>query len=167
MRKRRCQAAPGGRIVHAGELRRGALRHQVAAARAGAGAQVDHMIGAADRFLVMLDDDEGIALAAQPVERIEERQVVARVQAYGGLVQYVAHPLQVRAELGGKADSLRLAAGERGGGTIELQDSRGRHRTETRCAPELRAQIACDVEFAAEQFELVAMRRRIPAPAGA
>ena len=132
--QRRRQAAAGGGIAQARELRCGALRHQAAAARAGAGAQIDHVIGAADRVLVVLDHDQRIALGAQPVQRVEQRHVVARVQADGGLVEHVAHALQVRAELRGEADALRLAAGQRRRGAIRAADSRGRHRTETRCA---------------------------------
>ena len=43
------------------------------------------------------------------------------MQPDGGLVQHVAHALQVRAELRGEPDALRLAARERGRGAIELQ----------------------------------------------
>ena len=59
------------------------------------GPKIDHIIGAADRIFVMLDHDERIALAAQSVQRIQESDVVVRVQADGGFVQHVANPLKL------------------------------------------------------------------------
>ena len=41
----------------------------LAAVDAGAGTQVDDMIGGADRVLIVLDDDHGIAEVAQALER--------------------------------------------------------------------------------------------------
>ena len=52
-------------------------------------------------------------------QRVEQHLVVARVQADGGLVEHVAHALQVGAELRGQADALRLAAGQRRRGAVQ------------------------------------------------
>jgi hypothetical protein len=54
-------------------------------------------------------------------QRVQQHAVVARVQADGGLVQHVAHALQVAAQLRGQADALRLAAAERGRGAVQRQ----------------------------------------------
>ena len=48
-----------------------ALRHDVAAMHAGAGADVEHVIGQADGVLVMLDHDHGVAEVAQPLQRLQ------------------------------------------------------------------------------------------------
>ena len=106
-----------------------------AAAGARAGAQIDHMVGAADRVLVVFDHDQGIALAAQSIQRIEQCDIVARVQPDGGLVQHVAHALQIRPELRRQANALRLAARERGGRAIQLQIAQAHVAEEMRCGP--------------------------------
>ena len=99
----------------------GALGHHAPAARAGPGAEVDDVLGAADGLLVVLDHEHGVAARAQRLEGVEQARVVARVQADGGLVEHVAHAPQAGAELGGEPDALRLAAGERGRGAVEAQ----------------------------------------------
>ena len=93
--------------------------HDFAAAHAGAGPQVDDVIRAADGVLVVLDHHQRVAMLRELGQRVEQHLVVARMQADGGLVQHVAHALQVGAELRGEADALRFAARERGRGAIE------------------------------------------------
>ena len=80
----RGEAAPrrGGR--EAGQFGGGPFRHHPAAARAGTWPQVDHVIRTANRVLVMLDDDQRVALGPQPLQGVEQRDVVARMQADGG-----------------------------------------------------------------------------------
>ena len=90
-----------------------------ATANAGAGSQVDHVIGAADGVLVVLHDDQRVAVLREQGQRVEQHLVVARMQADGGLVEHVAHALQVRAQLSGQADALRLAARQRRRGAVQ------------------------------------------------
>ena len=97
------------RVLH--DLGGRALRHDVAAMHAGAGADVEHVVGEPDRVLVMLDHDHGIAEVAQPLQRLQQPRVVALVQADRGLVQHVEHAGQPRADLRGEADALAFAAG--------------------------------------------------------
>ena len=59
-------------------LLRRALRDQRAAVDAGAGAQVDDMVGREDRVLVVLDDDHRIAEIAKPPQRAEQACIVAQ-----------------------------------------------------------------------------------------
>ena len=68
------------------------LGDHVAAVRAGAGAEVDELVGRADRGLVVLDDDHGVAQVAEPVEGLDQLLVVARVQADRRLVEDVQTP---------------------------------------------------------------------------
>ena len=72
-------------------------------------------------LLVVLDDDDGVAQVAQAQQRVDEAAVVALVQADAGLVEDVEHADQRRADLGGQADALRLAAGERGRGALQRE----------------------------------------------
>src|SRR5690606_37540684 len=82
------------------------------AMRAGERADVHDPVGGVEGVLVVLDDDEGVAEVAQPLEGRDETLVVALVQADRGLVEDVEHAHQSRAYLGGEADALRLTAGE-------------------------------------------------------
>ena len=153
MLQRRGQAAAGGRIAQLRELRRGALRHQAPAARARAGTQIDHMIGAPDGVLVVFDHHQRVALGAQPIQGIEQREVVARMQADGRFVQHVADALQIRTELRGQPNALRLAAGQGRRGAIQLQIAQAHVAQKCGARGELRQQIARDVALAAGQFQ--------------
>src|SRR3546814_1670958 len=90
--------------------------HHLAAVLAGAGTDVDDVVGDADRVLVVLDDDHRVAEVAQPDERVDEPTVVALVQADRRLVEHVEHTDEPGADLGREADALRLSTGEGGGG---------------------------------------------------
>ncbi len=102
------------RIVH--DLGGRALRHDVAAMDAGAGADIDHVIGEANGVLVMLDHDHGIAEIAQPLRVSSSRALVALVQADRGLVPAHRARGQPRADLRRQPDALAFAAGQRAGG---------------------------------------------------
>src|SRR5580765_6858980 len=70
------------------------------------------------------------------------------MQADGGLIQYVAHPLKVRAELRSEADALRLASRERRRRAIELQVAEADALEELQPRADLRQQVAGDLPFA-------------------
>ena len=116
-------AGQRGRVL--GDLGRRARGDHVAAVLAGAGAEVDEVVGGAHRALVVLDDDHRVAEVAQPVEGRDQLLVVALVQADRGLVEHVHDADQAGADLGREADPLRLAAGERAGraGQREVADA--------------------------------------------
>ena len=88
---------------------------------AGAGADIDDMIGREDRVLVMFDDDDGIAEIAQPPQRLEQARIVALVQADRRLVEHIEHAGQARADLRGEPDALALAARQRAGAARERE----------------------------------------------
>ena len=81
--------------------------HDLAAANAGAGAEIDDVVGRPHRVFVVLDDDHRVALVAQLGERFQQPVVVARVQADRRLVENVEHADQAAADLAGQADALR------------------------------------------------------------
>ena len=108
-------------LLHALDLRGGALRDDPPAVLAGARAEVDEVVGRAHRLLVVLDHDHRVAEVAQPLERRDQLGVVALVQADRGLVEDVQHAHQRGADLGRQADALRLAAGQRRGGAVHRQ----------------------------------------------
>ena len=87
----------------------------LAAEAAGAGAEVEQVVGAGDHFAVVLDDQQRVAQVAELLQGVEQPAVVARVQADRRLVEHVEHAAQAAADLAGQADALRFAAGERRG----------------------------------------------------
>ena len=85
------------------------------------GAEIHHVIRRADRLLVVLHHDDGVAEIAQAVQRAEQRAIVPLVQADGRLVEHVQHARQVRSDLRGEPDALAFAAGERRRAASERQ----------------------------------------------
>ena len=57
------------------------------------------MVGAPDRFLVVLDDDDRVAEVAEPLEGLQQPDVVTLVQPNGGLVEDIEHSRQAGADL--------------------------------------------------------------------
>ena len=82
---------------------------------------VDDVVGAEHGLLVVFHYDDGVADVAQLLQRLDEALVVALVQADAGLVEDVEHACQLRADLGGQADALCLAARERSRRTVHVE----------------------------------------------
>ena len=106
-----------------------AFGDDLAAMDAGAGADIDHIVGGADRVLVVLDHDHGVAEVAQPFQRFEEPRIVALMQPDRGLVEHVEHAGQAGADLRGQPDALAFAAGKRAARRAPASDNRARHRS--------------------------------------
>ena len=105
----------GQRVLRGHDVGGLALRDDLAAVDAGAGADVEHVVGLHDRVLVVLDHDHGVAEVAQALQRFQQPRVVALVQADRRLVQHVEHAGEAGADLRGEADALALAARQRAG----------------------------------------------------
>ena len=123
----------------------------MAAALAGTGADVDQVVSAAYRVLVVLDHHQRVALARQPGQRLEQHRVVARVQAYRRFVEHIAHALQIAAELRGEPDALCLAARQRGRGAVQRQVAQTDFLEEFEPAADLADHVARDRRVAALQ----------------
>ena len=115
------QQAASDRVGLRRQIGHAALRHQVAAALAGAGADVDQMVGPAYGVFVVLNHHQRVAGRAQLGQRVQQDAVVARMQADGRLVQHIANALQIAAQLRGQTDSLRLATAQRGRRAVQRQ----------------------------------------------
>src|SRR2546425_4742877 len=116
--RRRDRLAPGGeargrRAVGLGDLVRRAAEDALPAALAGAGTELDHVVGGLDEGAVVLDDDDGVAGRGELAAEVGQARGVAGVQADGRLIEDVQRSHQLRAELIRQIDSLRLAARER------------------------------------------------------
>ncbi len=97
------------------------LIDDVAAVLAGAGAEVDEVVGGAHDGLFVFDDDEGVALVAQAVHDADEALDVAGMQADGGFIEHEQGAGEGGAEAGGEVDAFDLAAGERAGVAVEVR----------------------------------------------
>ena len=94
------------------DLRRRALGDDAPAALAGGGADIDQVVRAADRILVMLHDQHRIAQVAQAPQRHQQAFIVALVQPDRGLVQHIQHAREPAADLRRQPDALGFAARE-------------------------------------------------------
>ena len=84
-----------------------------------AGTEIDDMVGALDRLLVMLDDHDGVADVAHALERCQQATGVSLMEPDGWLIEDIDHAREIRADLTGQADALRLAPGQGRAGPIE------------------------------------------------
>src|SRR5262245_36544405 len=113
MTQRLGEEPPGLRFRRGNQIVDAALTYQAAATGPRAGAEIDQMICAADRVLVVLHDHQRVALLLETCKRIEQYPVIARMQADRRLVEHVADAAQIGAQLCREPNSLRLAAGKR------------------------------------------------------
>jgi len=88
---------------------------------AGSGADVHQPVGAAHGVQVMLHHIHRVAGLLEPLQGIEQRFAVGRVQAGGRLVEDVDHAKQLRVELGGQAQALQLAERQRRRAAFQCQ----------------------------------------------
>ena len=195
------RAALGGDrdLLRAGEVLRGedswvgedlgrrARGDDLAAADAGAGAEVHEVVRGPHRLLVVLDDEDGVAHVAEPFEARQQAGVVARVQADARLVEDVQHADEPAADLPGEADALGLAAGERRGRAVEREVVQSDVQQEPEPGANLLEQFAGDrpsavgdsafsyssnhgtrspIGMCPSSIERLARRRARPAPAG-
>ena len=100
----------GGR---AEQGRHGALEHDVPAAAAGLGPDLDHVVRGADHGLVVLDHDHRVARVGQRADDGDQAVDVARVEADAGLVEDEQGVDQRGAEAAGEVDALDFTARER------------------------------------------------------
>ena len=89
----------GKRFLALQKLFIGPLEDDVAAEFAGARAHVHDIVGAADDFRVMLNDDHGVVEISQLLQGIQEFLVVPGMKTDGRFVQHVHHAGKARADL--------------------------------------------------------------------
>ena len=115
------QIMTGDRPVDRAQVIDAPLGDDFTAVHAGAGTDIDDVVGAADGVLVMLDDDHRIAEIAQVGQRFQQPLVVTLMQADRRFVEHIHHAHQPGADLAGQPDALRLAAGQGLGTAIQGQ----------------------------------------------
>ena len=78
----------------------------------GTRTDIKDIIGLADRFFVMFDNNHCVALIAQVFQRLQQTVVVALMQADGRFVEHIKHPREPRPDLRGKTDTLAFPAAQ-------------------------------------------------------
>ena len=99
----------------------GALEHHLAAAGAGARAEVDDVVGDRDRLRLVLHDEHGVALVAQLQQQVVHPLDVVRVQPDRRLVEHVGDIGERRAEVTDQLGALGLAARQRPRRPVEAE----------------------------------------------
>src|SRR5690625_5445348 len=92
---RRTQILPGHGFRMLTDVIDRAASHDLAAAYARPRPQINNMVCGADGVLVMFDYDQCVAMCLQALQRLSQDLIVARVQAYDGVVSYLAGPLHI------------------------------------------------------------------------
>ena len=112
--------ACNGRLAAHDFLRRPG-RNEFSSVYAGSRSDIDDIVRLAHRIFVVLHDDQGISKIPQSLERRQELVVVPLMQTDTRFIQNLKDAHQARADLRGKTDPLRFAAGKRAGGTRQRQ----------------------------------------------
>ena len=151
--KRGTEKLRGQRARAAHQLLHGAGAYQPSTAHPAPRSQVQDVLGPADRLLVVLDHDHGIALVLELFQRVEQPPVVPGVQTDGRLVQDVADAPEVGAQLRGQADPLRLTAAQGRGRPIQRQVAQTHPLQELKARTDLGEHVAGNLPFPADKLE--------------
>ena len=87
--QQRAKKAPSVRGCLGRDLLRRAGGDDLTATRAAFRAQIDDPVCGLDHIQVVLNDDDGVAVVAQPMQYVEQLLNVRKVQAGGGLIENV------------------------------------------------------------------------------
>jgi hypothetical protein len=79
------------------------LCHEVTSFGTCARSKFDEVVGASERFFVMLDEDERVSKVAEMKEEVEESRVIGGVKTDAGFIEHVEDSSEAAADLGGKA----------------------------------------------------------------
>ena len=110
----------------------------------------------------MLDDDQGVAHVPQLGEGPDEPAVVPLVQADRGLIQDVEHAHEPGPDLGGQADALGLAAGQRRGGALQVEVVQAHVHEERQARLDLLEHLLADLRLAGAELQVPEERVGVP-----
>lgn len=94
------------------------MSYEVASFVTCARSKFDEVVGAAERFFVMFDEDERISKVAEMKEKVEESRVIGGMKTDAGFIEYVEDSGEAAADLGGKACTAGFPSRESVHGTI-------------------------------------------------
>src|SRR5262249_52225504 len=85
-----------------------AVGNQLSAVASGSRAEINHVVGAANGFLIVLDDQNCVSQIAQLGECFEQAIVIAMMQADRRLIENIKNAAQLRTDLCRQPDALAL-----------------------------------------------------------
>src|SRR6185312_11280645 len=147
------QVLAGDRCRVGENLARRAYRHHLAAMNASSRAEIHDVVRFENRFLVVLDDDHGVADVAQCLESPEQPPIVALVQSDRGLIQDVHDTGESGADLAGEADALRFTSGERLRAAVQCQVVEPHVHQEAQTVSDILDDLGCDLAAPAAEIE--------------
>ncbi len=155
------EISAGQRFAIGLNCRRRAVCNDAATMFAGAQSHVDHVIGGANRFLIVLDHEHRVAEVAQMPQGRNQAIVVALVQADRRLVEHVHDAGQAGADLRGEANALRLAPRQCVGRALERQVVQADIIEEFQAHADFTHDALADIAFGTDQLELreITLRR--------
>ena len=106
------QIGTGQRLLGRQQRLEIALSNDFAAMDPSSRANVDDVVGGANRVLVVLHHDQGVAQIPELHQGVQQPVVVALMQTDARLVEHVEHSRQTRTDLGGQTDPLGLTTRE-------------------------------------------------------
>src|SRR6185312_75591 len=83
-----------------------------------AGAEIDHVVSAANGFFIVLHYQHSVSQIAQVLQRLKQPVVIAMMEPNGRLVENVKHAAQLGTNLCRQSNALTFAAGKRGRRTV-------------------------------------------------
>ncbi len=119
------------------------------------------MIGGADRLLVVLHDDDGVAQVPHGAQRVEQLPVVPLVQADRRLVEDVQDAGEPRADLGRQPDALPLPPRQGGGGARQRQVAETDVEQEAEPLADLLQDLVGDLPVLVGQAQIVERLHRV------
>tara|TARA_B100001109_G_scaffold237843_1_gene219215 strand:+ start:797 stop:1318 length:522 start_codon:yes stop_codon:yes gene_type:complete len=112
-------------------------------------------------LIIVFNYEEGIALGSQGLKRIEEFLVVTGMEADRGFIKNVEDSPKVRAQLGGKANTLSLTPRKSSSRSIKLEITQTDLFEETQALGYFRNNIASDSTSSACKVKLLHSRGRL------
>jgi hypothetical protein len=94
------------------------LCHEVTSFGTCARSKFDEVVGASERFFVMLDEDERVSKVAEMKEEVEESRVIGGMKTDAGFIEHVEDSGEAAADLGCKACTPGFSSRESVHGTI-------------------------------------------------
>ena len=129
--------------------------------RAGARSEIDHVIGPANRFFVVLNDQYGVAKIAQRRKCIEQTPVVARMESNRWLIEHVKHSAKLRSNLSSQTNSLPFTTRQRRRRPIERQVSKSYRFQKSQPGFDLPQNESGNLPFALAELDLIERPNRI------
>ncbi len=137
------------------------MSHDLPAVQPGTGPNVDQVIRRADRVLVVLDNQNGVADVGQMPKCGDQPVVIALMQPDGRLIENIAAADQSGADLRSQPDTLTFPAGQRPGRAVEVQVSQPHAEHESQAGTDLFQNRRRDLGLLWAELELFEERRRL------